>query len=69
MKCPGCGENLGRLSRAGEPMVRNKGLILKATGVAVVCPKCSGSVPIGGEMAKALSARLLLVFNRKVAMP
>lgn len=62
MRCP-CGENMVRLSRDREPMLRAKGLVLKANGVAAICPKCSADVPIAGELAKALSSRLLLVFR------
>ena len=62
MICPNCTANLGRINSAGNPMVRMRGLVLKAEGVAAICPKCKADVPIRGELAKALGARLLLVF-------
>ena len=67
MKCPGCRAELGQINAAGEPLIRARGMVLKATGVSVICPKCKGDVPVEGEMAKALSARLLLVFTPKPA--
>jgi len=62
MICRHCQANLGQISAAGEPLIRGRGLLLKADGVAVICPKCKGDVPVEGELAKALSSRLLLVF-------
>jgi hypothetical protein len=35
-------------------MLRTRGLILKAEGVAVICPKCKGDVQATGELRKAL---------------
>lgn len=64
MKCPSCAAQLGQINAAGEPIIRNRGMILKAAGVSVVCPKCKADVPVVGELAKAMSARLLLVFAR-----
>lgn len=60
MRCR-CGANLGHINSRGEPMIRTRGLILKAEGIAAVCPKCRADVPLEGEMAKALHARLLVV--------
>jgi len=61
MRCPRCTAELGKVNRKGEPMIRTRGLVLTAEGVTAVCPKCKESVPVAGEFAKALSARLLLV--------
>ena len=68
MRCS-CGENLTRLSKSGEPMLRAKGLVLKADGVSAICPKCSSDVPIAGDLARALSSRLLLVFRGHKKVP
>lgn len=65
MRCPHCSAQLAQINNRGEPMLRNRGLVLRAEGVAAVCPKCKHDVPVAGEMAKALSARLLLVFAPK----
>jgi len=62
MRCR-CGANLAHVNRRGEPVLRNHGLVLKAEGVAAICPKCHADVPIAGDMAKALSNRILLVFK------
>lgn len=61
MKCPACLSALGHVNARGEPMIRTRGLVLKAEGVAAVCPKCKADVPVEGELAKALRSRLLVV--------
>jgi|GEM_PF-4823869 len=63
MRCRSCNSSLTQINAAGEPILRTRGLIFKAAGLACVCPKCKGDVPITGEMAKALGARLLLVYG------
>ena len=63
MMCPHCQAQLGKLNSDQEPMLRNKGIVLKASHVALICPKCGHDVPLAGEMAKALSARILLIFR------
>ena len=60
MKCR-CGATLGQLNLAGEPIVRNRGLIFKASGVVLVCPSCKADVPVSGDLAKALTDRLRLL--------
>jgi hypothetical protein len=62
MKCR-CGANLAHLSARGEPMMRTRGIVLKAEGLTAICPKCKGDVPVSGDMAKALSNLLILVFK------
>ena len=64
MKCPACQANLGQLSAGGEPMVRTRGVILKADGVVVVCPKCKGDVAISPDFAKAMQSRMVVFFRR-----
>lgn len=61
MKCPACLAELGHVNGRGEPMIRTRGLVLKAEGVAALCPKCKADVPVEGELAKALRSRLLVV--------
>lgn len=58
---------MGQINARGEPMLRTRGLVLKAEGVAAICPKCKGDVPLEGDMAKALRARLLIVVPRRPA--
>jgi len=64
MRCPACHANLGQLSAGGEPMVRTRGVILKADGVVVVCPKCKSDVAISPDFAKAMQTRIVLLFRR-----
>jgi len=61
MKCPHCMEALARISKAGDPMIRNAGLLLKADGIAVVCPGCKQDVAIGGDVLQQLRRRLVLI--------
>lgn len=54
MRCPRCQAQLGQVNAAGEPMIRTRGLVLKAEGVAAICPKCKADVPATGELRKAI---------------
>jgi hypothetical protein len=54
---------MGHLNKAGEPIVRNRAIVLKADGVVMVCPKCKSDVRPPADFAKALSARLLLFLD------
>lgn len=63
MNCPNCGTLMGHLNKAGEPIVRNRALVLKADGVVMVCPRCKGDVDLPPDFAKALSARLILFIH------
>ena len=54
MQCPRCQAQLGQVSAGGDPMLRTRGLVLKASGVTVICPKCKADVPATGELRKAL---------------
>lgn len=67
MICPKCSAEIGHVNRKGEPMLRGRGLVLKTRSVAMVCPKCAADVPVTGEFAKALQARLFLVFKSDAA--
>lgn len=60
MICAKCGASLGQVNAAGEPMLRTRGLVLKADRVEAVCPKCKAGVPLSGEFARALGHRLVL---------
>lgn len=64
MNCPHCRANLAHINGAGEPMVRNHGLVFKSTGICFVCPKCRGDVAMPATLAKALNDRLVLFFRR-----
>jgi Zn-finger nucleic acid-binding protein len=58
VRCPGCQASLAHQNAAGEPLLRMRGLVLKAQGVVAMCPACRGDVPVQGEVARILSARL-----------
>lgn len=64
MKCPACHANLAHVNDAGEPMLRTHGLVFKAQGIAMVCPKCKGDVAVTRDLAKALNDRMVLIFKR-----
>jgi hypothetical protein len=65
MICQSCKSSLGHVNREGEPIVRNRGLVFKAEGVVMVCPKCKGDVPMTVDFAKALSGRLALFISKR----
>lgn len=54
MRCPKCQADIARLNPHGEPMVRTRGLVLKAEGLKAICPKCGGDIAVEGELRKAL---------------
>jgi hypothetical protein len=62
VKCR-CGAHLLHQNRLGEPIVRNKGIVLKADGIVLVCPKCGGDVPFSPDLAKAMQNSLVLFFG------
>lgn len=66
MNCPACAANLGKINGKGEPMVRGRGLVLKADGAVMLCPKCGGDVQFTREIATALNSRLFLLPGRRV---
>lgn len=54
MRCPKCQAVLGQVSASGDPMLRTRGLVMKAEGMVAVCPKCRGDVPASPEFRKAM---------------
>lgn len=49
MRCR-CGCVLTQLNRAGDPIIRNRGIVLKKSGMILVCPLCKGPVPFSLEL-------------------
>lgn len=66
MKCR-CGANLIQQNALGQPLIRNKGIVLKAEGIVLVCPKCRSDVPFSPDLAKAFQSSLVLFFSGKRA--
>ncbi len=67
MKCPACRTELLRETRAGVPLVLNKGLLLKADGsLTVICPSCKGDVEPSAALMKSLQAVTVLFFAKSV---
>ena len=64
MNCPHCGTNLLRESHSGDAMVRTSGLVLKATSLIAICPKCKGDVPFSQTLTKAIQAKTILFFKK-----
>ncbi|HET8550867.1 MAG TPA: hypothetical protein VFM97_00135 [Gammaproteobacteria bacterium] len=65
MNCPHCHANLEQRNRAGETMLRMRGLVLKAEGLAAVCPKCKGDVPVSPDMMQKLHTKAVLFFRNR----
>ena len=64
-----CGAHLGALSSGGDPMVRTRGIVLKAAGFVLVCPKCRGDVQPTPDLAKALGERMRLILPVSLPKP
>lgn len=62
MRCR-CGADLVQPNARGVPMLRNHGLVLKAEGLAAICPRCKADVPVSRDAARAL----VLILQRPVA--
>lgn len=48
----------------GAPMLRTRGLVLKACGPVFICPKCKGDVPATAEVMETLGKASVLFFRR-----
>jgi hypothetical protein len=60
MNCPKCHATLMRRNSAGDAIIRNRGILLKASGPALVCPRCRADVPFQADLlVKALPVLLL----------
>jgi uncharacterized protein YbaR (Trm112 family) len=64
LNCPHCKTNLSRTSASGEQMLSMRGLILKANGLTLVCPKCKGDVPVWPDAMHEMHRRIVLFFQR-----
>lgn len=49
---------MGHISAAGEPLVRTRGVMLKAEGIILICPKCRADVPLAGDLLNAMKVLL-----------
>ena len=67
MKCRACQANLGQVNRAGEPLLRNRGLVFKADSVVALCPRCGGDVPFTAEITRALRRHVFIIPKKGVA--
>lgn len=64
MICPHCKANLTQRNGSGEPLLRNRGLVIKSTGLALVCPKCSGDVPFSPDAMSAVHQVAVLFLQK-----
>jgi hypothetical protein len=61
MRCRHCDAELTAQTPNGEPLIRNRGIVLKPTGAAVLrCPRCRGEVEFDPMI---LSIAPVLVFT------
>lgn len=63
MICPHCHAELTRNNARGEPVIRNRGIVMKSDGLALVCPKCKGDVPPSPEAMQLLHRYAVLFFR------
>ena len=62
MICPNCQANLVKQNRAGDVLLRNRAMVFKADGIALVCPKCKHDVPMSNEAMHAMHRVAVLFF-------
>jgi uncharacterized protein YbaR (Trm112 family) len=60
MICPHCKATLTQRTKVGEPVIRNRGIIMKADGPVLICPKCKSDVGFNLDLLKALP---ILIFR------
>lgn len=46
-------------------MVRGRGLILKSSGLAMVCPRCKSDVPLSLDTMKSIQQKIMVFFERR----
>lgn len=63
MNCPSCGANIQHVNAAGDTVLRNRGLVLKSSGIVAICPRCKSDVPLSQTLHKALQDRIVLFFR------
>ncbi|HWY23515.1 MAG TPA: hypothetical protein VNX47_01265 [Nevskia sp.] len=63
MKCPACDYQLVTETSTGHPIVRNRGILIKAGALVLICPKCKGDVAPSQEVMKTLRHVSLLYFD------
>ena len=68
MICPHCQSNLAQRSMNGDPMMRTRGLVIKSTGLALICPKCKGDVPVSLDVMNQLHKTVVLFKQRRDGM-
>jgi hypothetical protein len=59
MGCPKCRAALIQRNAEGEPILRNRGLVLKATGWVALCPRCRAEVPFSPDALRAVPLVLI----------
>ena len=64
MICPACKVDIATRSKSGETLLRNRGLIIKSDAIVLVCPKCSGDIPLSQTMHKAVQQTAMVFFRR-----
>lgn len=67
MKCAHCATELVRATKGGTPMLRTKGLLVKAGALVAICPnyKCKADVPMSADVMETLH----VFFQRGIRAP
>lgn len=63
MNCPHCHANLVRAGRDGDPVIANRGLIIKSDCLIAICPRCKGDVVLNQTLHKAVQQSVVLFFR------
>lgn len=65
MICPTCNAVLDKEKDNGERILRTRGIVIKKHGLALICPKCKGDVPVSPEMMHQLQEIAVLFFRNR----
>lgn len=63
MICPACHANLNRRGAGGDTLLKARGVVVRANGVILICPRCKADVPMGPEEMQRLHKSAVLFFR------
>lgn len=65
MKCRHCSAILTQRTRVGEPLIRTRGIVLRADGPSLICPKCKADVAFSLDLLRLSPALVMFRHARK----
>lgn len=55
MICKACASVLTQRNAFGEPIIRNRGIVAKTSGLYLICPRCKAAVPFDMDVLRVLA--------------